>query len=666
LLSHAGKAPAYRRLRGYAFDPSLSSILDTAEINDVEYHVRWEDVGHGPVGEYVEVIDYDPTTQTAYRPVNLNHPYILAENGMAPSESSPQFHQQMVYAVAMTTIQNFERALGRRVIWAPRRVATDAYEEYVPRLRLYPHALREANAYYSPHKKAVLFGYFSASPANRARLMPGSLVFTCLSHDIIAHEVTHAVLDGLHRHYHRPTNPDVLAFHEAFADIVALFQRFSFPEVLRSQVARTRGDLEKQSLLGQLAQQFGVAIGGYGSLRDALGSYNDATDEWEPARPDPSDYQDALEPHARGSILVAAVFEAFVSIYTNRVADLRRIASGGTGLLPDGELHPDLVNRLAREAAKAAQHVLTMCIRAIDYCPPVDITFGDFLRAVITADADIVTNDNHDYRLAFIDAFRRRGIYPEGIRTLSVESLCYQSPSSALGPQTGLLGIIAGFLREFRHEISFVTDRKEVFDTSRKYIAGESGRAGEQIVGLHRRLQEKFENSCEFEKLTGIIFNLDYHRFKIRGDRLPSFQIHDLRLVSRVGPDGAQINQIVFSLVQRLGVIFDGDEIVEFYTPGDGGPPPGGMEAHGGCTMIFDLEHTRLKYAITKPLLDRDALDRGQHEPDRDRLVEQRRFQNEVHPTTFSEVDLYLSNGDACRVGEPFALLHNSEARSDA
>jgi len=46
-----------------------------------------------------------------------------------------------------------------------------------------------------------------------------------------------------------------------------------------------------------------------------------------------------------------------------------RIASGGTGVLPSGALHPDLVNRLAVEAARAAQQVLLMCIRALDYCP---------------------------------------------------------------------------------------------------------------------------------------------------------------------------------------------------------------------------------------------------------------------------------------------------------
>ena len=76
----------------------------------------------------------------------------------------------MVYAVAMTTIGHFERALGRRALWAPRYLATrtrarrdDATEgEEVRRLRIYPHALRTDNAYYSPDKKALLFGYFPA------------------------------------------------------------------------------------------------------------------------------------------------------------------------------------------------------------------------------------------------------------------------------------------------------------------------------------------------------------------------------------------------------------------------------------------------------------------------------------------------------------------------
>ena len=132
--------------------------------------------------------------------------------------------------------------------------------------------------------------------------------------------------------------------------------------------------------------------------------------------------------HARGAILVAAVFDAFLSIYRDRTRDLLRLASGGTGVLPDGELHPDLVNRLAQEAAKAAGHVLNMCIRALDYCPPVDLTFGEYLRALITADMDLMPEDQHRYRVAFIEAFRRRGIYPRDVRTLSEDSLRWARP----------------------------------------------------------------------------------------------------------------------------------------------------------------------------------------------------------------------------------------------
>ena len=82
--------------------------------------------------------------------------------------------------------------------------------------------MREANAYYSPKKKALLFGYFPASISSPGRNLPGGIVFTSLSNDIIAHETTHAILDGLHRRYIEPSNPETLAFHEAFADIVSL------------------------------------------------------------------------------------------------------------------------------------------------------------------------------------------------------------------------------------------------------------------------------------------------------------------------------------------------------------------------------------------------------------------------------------------------------------
>ena len=88
------------------------------------------------------------------------------------------------------------------------------------------------------------------------------------------------------------------------------------------------------------------------------------------------------------------------------------------------EISVDLANRLASEASKTAEHVLNMCIRALDYCPPVNLEFGDYLRAIITADRDLVRDDSRGYRVAFIDAFRERGIVPYDIRRLAETASC--------------------------------------------------------------------------------------------------------------------------------------------------------------------------------------------------------------------------------------------------
>ncbi len=84
--------PAIRRLRGFAFDPSLSTELDTAQVNAVTYNIPWEDVLPGPIGEYLEVIDHDPLSGCFYKPVDLDAKYALAQDGLAPSECNPQFH----------------------------------------------------------------------------------------------------------------------------------------------------------------------------------------------------------------------------------------------------------------------------------------------------------------------------------------------------------------------------------------------------------------------------------------------------------------------------------------------------------------------------------------------------------------------------------------------
>jgi hypothetical protein len=410
----------------------------------------------------------DPASRCCYARVDLNHPHLLATDGYAPSEANPQFHQQMVYAVAMRTIARFERALGRKALWAPRYFYDSkgnfVNNIYVQRLRIYPHAIRERNAYYSSQRMALLFGYFPADQTYAGNALPGSQIFCAVSHDIVAHETTHALLDGLHPRFQEGTNPDVLAFHEAFADIVALFLHFTMPESLLQQIKRTKGDLLQESLLGQLAVQFGEASGMHGALRSAIGG-EDENHKWQQAKVSRSDYEDAHsqgDPHVLGSILVSAVFAAFVTIYSARRVDLIILATNGTGILPAGDISHDLAKRLALEAASVADQVLNICIRALDYVPPIDIAFGEYLRALITADRDLVPNDERGYRVAFIAAFRDRGIFPKGVRHLAEDSLIWLQPPIDKEQATAF----ASLVEHLKLDWNLNSNRKTAYDTS--------------------------------------------------------------------------------------------------------------------------------------------------------------------------------------------------------
>jgi hypothetical protein len=581
--------PPSRTLRIYSIDPSLAQSLETHPIRETRLDIPWEDavkgteiygadvdsdaseerdelLTPGPCGEYLEIIDIDPATNTYYKPIDLSDPYLLAQDGLAPSDGNPQFHQQMVYAVAMRTIRNFEIALGRRALWA----SQDG--QYVGQLRIYPHALREANAYYNPQKKALLFGYFQSSPADPTEHLPGSLVFTCLSHDVVAHETAHALLDGMNRNLTEPSNPDVLAFHEAFADIVAMYQHFSIPEVLEYEIARTRGELgAEENLLASLAREFGKAIGRTGALRSAIGQ-----------TPKPAEIDQITEPHRRGAILVAAVFDAFLAIYHFRTADLYRLSTQGTGVLPEGEIHPVLVARLAQEAAKTAQHISNMCIRALDYLPPVDITFGDYLRALITADSDLVPDDSYGYRIAFMEAFRRRGIFPREARSLSEESLRWETPDFTQDIYRPHIYLGRDLSRQMR-EWNLSGKRKVIFDRLL------------QAIGQATQI---FQSSRDYKQQ--VLEGLDLMNF--------DFEINSIRPVRRSGPEGQFIMDVVIEITQkRPGYLDKSSDEVLHWNPGGEEPD---FWMRGGCTLLIDLETGKLRYCIYKRISSKHRYER--------------------------------------------------------
>ena len=726
--------PPKRMLRVYAFDPQASVDLDTAVINDAVIQLPWETPWEdpleiGPCNDYLEVVDYDPSSGLFYAPVDLNDPALLAQNGLPPAEGRPQFHQQMVFAVAMKTIRNFERALGRPVMWS--REARRRTEErkssneenyhptaFVKRLRIYPHALREANAYYSPDKCALLFGYFRGSGGPQGGC--DGWVFTCLSQDIIAHETTHAILHGMYRRSIEPTSADTLAFHEAFADIVALFQHFTMQDVLVHQIANTRGSLRGETLLTGLAQQFGEATGRAGALRYALEKLRtppkrevavqpattrqlaelarlgqesnallgglldslvetagaidpdgtikaavaairtEAKRDQGPAEAKAERFEDVTEPHERGSFLVAAIFDAFVTIYERRTSDLMRIATGTSN--PDGrELSPDLVGRLAAEAAKAADHVLRMCVRGLDYLPPVDMRFGEYLRAIITADADLVPDDPLNYRVAFAQAFRNRDISVPGCISMAPDSLIWERPDpgeSTLLADDQTEGIFASVLPKMRLGLRFppLTGRDVKGDPRQPGPRLNLREESHKVIQVNQEVMGAWLNSpsdhdAEWEKLFGVQMVNETANPSIpkspwackhhNGEIIPAVEVHSVRVARRSGPDGQELHQLIMQVTQRRRGYFS-DRLQKKADTGRLTARELKAEPdfwfRGGATIHADLRDGRIRRIIRKRI------------DDKERFEAQREF----------------LRGDSCshqaaRLKEPFAMLHRSE-----
>jgi hypothetical protein len=178
-----------------------------------------EELDPGPRGYRVSVVDYDCTHDVLYAPADLGRHARTADRYERADDdrllADPRFHAQNVYALVMRSLARFEAALGRHVSWSL---------PYGHQLQVAPHAFREANAYYAEDDQGLLFGYFGGR-RNRT-------IFTCLSHDVVVHETTHALLDSLRDCYTDPSLPDQAAFHEGFADLVALLSVFSITDVI--------------------------------------------------------------------------------------------------------------------------------------------------------------------------------------------------------------------------------------------------------------------------------------------------------------------------------------------------------------------------------------------------------------------------------------------------
>lgn len=340
-----------------------------------------EELAPGPRGHRIHVVDYDSSTQTLYEPAILSDPDLFTTATDRELLNNPAFHAQNVYAIVTRTLSWFERALGRRIAWS-----FGGHQ-----MKVAPHAFSDANAFYSRQNEALLFGYFPAVNQRRQ-------IYTCLSHDVVVHETAHALLDGIRPRLTTAPGPDQAGFHEGFADTIAILSVFSLPEIVEVALDRRpvkgRWQLRK-SLLLAVAKEIGREIHGnpHCALRQPIHLRPSRTLIHRP---------DFLIPHRRGEILVAAILNALIDVWERRV---RSLGSGRHAI-------PSRL-RVIEEGSAIATHLLMACIRALDYSPPVNLTFGDYLSALLTADFEFSGEDSRlGIRRALRVSFENFGILP--------------------------------------------------------------------------------------------------------------------------------------------------------------------------------------------------------------------------------------------------------------
>ena len=359
-----------------------------------------EDIEDGPIGHRVHVVDYDSSTGTMYPAAPLRSLDLAAPVSRNRILNTPDFHAQNVYGLVMSTIARFERALGRRVPWK-----FNAHQ-----IKVVPHAFAVANAFYSRDAEALAFGYYDRGGKN---------VFTCLSHDVVVHETTHALLDGLRHRFTEPSSADQAAFHEAFADVVALLSIFAMPEVVRIVVDQAVAELspgapKAPAGSGLVAREtfdpknlvksaiFGVAE----DLQDLNPDFKRVRALRRSVEISPMlgilDQPEYAEAHRRGEILVAALMQTFLKVWERR---LQPLTIGDSKFIDQA--------RAIEEGAAVAEQLLTMCIRGLDYTPPVHIDFRDYLTAMLTADREVRFDDKRfAIRSTLLETCGQFGIEP--------------------------------------------------------------------------------------------------------------------------------------------------------------------------------------------------------------------------------------------------------------
>lgn len=248
---------------------------------------------------------------------------------------SPEYRQVRTWAVLQNTLDHVEGpfGMGRRIDW-------DWGEN---RLKVNVQSPGAAGAWYDAEYRLLKFN--SYIPAGGAEI-----VHTCMSADVVNHELAHAILDGTRPGFMIDGELDVEinAFHEGFGDVLALLMALRNNRFRNLVGKLTEGDLT-DGLASGVARHFGKTVENRPHLRSAVARLT-MTDLPEKG------FHDASQ------IMTGAVFGYLIAL-----TDLHR---------------QDGTTSVSEAMWRALRRVQTTFLAAIDLLPPIDPRFADLGRAM--------------------------------------------------------------------------------------------------------------------------------------------------------------------------------------------------------------------------------------------------------------------------------------------
>jgi hypothetical protein len=376
-----GPADGKVRVRILPKDPLVAR---ENELWPVEIDLPCRTPGDGPCGPHAVVIDRDVGGRRVNPPARLlkNRCFRgLARLTNAKILDDPHFHQVNAWAIVERTLAMIEDEylLARAVPWASQR----------GRLILMPHAMHERNAYYDRGSGTLQFGFFDAPDGRR--------IHTCLSHDIVAHELGHAVLDGLKPRYNEIASAQTAGFHEYFGDAVAMMSSLATRETAKVVTRGGPERLDPHNVVSAIASEFGAAVRGMADAKAYLrGAWNRRTVK---------DLHGSFEEHDWSEVLTGVYYDLISHLYPL----MRRQVEDENGAAATRGKREYYAMRALNRAATFTAGVM---FRGLDYCPPVDLRYDEYARAVLRADAVAYPFDDFGIRKALGTLFRERGLHP--------------------------------------------------------------------------------------------------------------------------------------------------------------------------------------------------------------------------------------------------------------